>query len=115
MLLNELLLGLRQQTLDFEDTQAFIAANYDYQPVAFQNGNQHNAAGSNEGSCRIFAFGLLNQLSAEDILLCFGRFYRDVLATPEGTDHNNIRQFMLCGIVGLAFEKPALVAKKLHA
>ncbi len=53
MLLNELLLGLRQQTLDFEDAQAFIAANYDYQPAAFQNGNQHNAAGTNEGSCRI--------------------------------------------------------------
>jgi hypothetical protein len=111
MLLNELLLGLRQQSLDFEDTQAFIAANYDYQPVAFQNGNQHNAAGTNEGSCRIFAFGLLNQLEAEDILLCFGRFYRDVLTSPDDTDHNNIRQFMLSGIAGLRFEKNALVAK----
>lgn len=111
MLLNELLLGLRQQTLDFEDTQAFIAANYDYQPSAFQNGNQHNAAGSNEGSCRIFAFGLINLLSEEDILLCFGRFYRDVLASPEGTDHNNIRQFMISGLAGLSFDEPALVAK----
>lgn len=111
MLLNELLLGLRQQTLDFEDAQAFIAANYDYQPAAFQNGNQHNAAGSNEGSCRIFAFGLLNQLSAEDTLLCFGRFYRDVLATPDGKDHNNIRQFMVFGMAGLRFETNVLVAK----
>ncbi|MDP1541204.1 MAG: HopJ type III effector protein [Moraxellaceae bacterium] len=111
MTLNELLTGLRQHTLDFEDAQAFIATNYQYQPVAFQNGNQHNAAGSNEGSCRIFAFGLLNELSAEDILLCFGRFYRDVLATPDGTDHNNIRQFMQHGLAGLCFDQPALMTK----
>jgi len=111
MLLNELLLGLRQQTLDFEDVQAFIAANYDYQPIAFRNGNQHNAAGTNEGSCRIFALGLITQLTADDVLLCFGRFYRDVLASPEGIDHNNIRQFMISGFAGLSFDAPALVAK----
>jgi hypothetical protein len=49
MTLNELLLGLRQQTLDFEDTQAYIAAHYHYQPTAFKNGDQHNAIGTNEG------------------------------------------------------------------
>ncbi len=111
MTLNELLHGLSAQTLDFEDVQSFIATHYDYRPATFQNGNQHNPAGSNEGSCRIFAFALLNQLSAQDALLCFGRYYRDVLATPDGTDHNNIRQFMIHGLTGLKFEDTALVAK----
>ncbi len=45
-------------------------------------------AGQNNGSCKIFAFGLAQDLSPEQTLACFGQFYRnDVLGFPENTDH----------------------------
>ncbi|MCV6609903.1 MAG: HopJ type III effector protein [Amphritea sp.] len=99
-------------SLDFEDTMAIIEANYSYTPVSFSNGDQHNEAGTNEGSCKIFAFAQLNQLSVEQTLACFGRFYRDdVLKNPEGTDHGNIRNFIKHGWEGVRFDIPALSTK----
>lgn len=98
----------RDESLDFEDTIALIEANYRYSPVAFDNALVHNPAGRNEGSCKIFAFALLNGLDREQALACFGRFYRDVLANPGGTDHANIRAFMQTGMAGLHFHGRAL-------
>lgn len=98
----------RDETLDFEDTMAVIEANYRYTPAAFDNGGVHNAAGQNEGSCKIFAFALRHGLDREQTLACFGRFHRDVLATPEGEDHANIRAFMRSGPSGLRFHAQAL-------
>lgn len=99
-------------SLDFEDTMAVIEANYDYTPVEFSNGDLINAAGTNEGSCKIFAFALLNQLTPAQTLTCFGRFYReDVLQHPDGTDHGNIRNFIKHGWEGIHFEILALSTK----
>ena len=98
----------KDENLDFEDTMAVIEANYTYTPAAFDNGEVHNQAGQNEGSCKIFAFALLNGLDQDRTLACFGRFYRDVLATPEGDDHANIRSFMQTGPAGLRFASSAL-------
>ena len=98
-------------TLDFEDTMAVIGETYDYQPTGFQNGELRNDAGQNEGSCKIFAFAQLNNLDEKQTLACFGRFYQDVLATPEGTDHGNIRNFMQHGWAGIKFDNPALTAR----
>jgi hypothetical protein len=40
----------------------------------------------------------------------FGTYYRnDVLANPTGTDHGNIRNFMLSGWSEIKFDSPALV------
>ena len=112
MSLDEFLQQLSPSTsLDFENTMQVIADNYDYQQVAFKNGDVQNNAGENEGSCKIFAFAQLNKLSEEQTLLCFGRFYRDVLNTPEGNDHGNIRNFMKSGWDGISFEGSALSAK----
>ena len=94
--------------LDFEDTMAIIEANYSYTPTAFKNGELSNAAGQNEGSCKIFAFAQINDLNQEQTLKCFGRFYQDVLNTPEGTDHGNIRNFMQTGWAGIEFDGQAL-------
>lgn len=91
-------------TLDFEDSMAMIDAHYHYTPCAFHNGEQQNAAGENGGSCKILAFGQLLELSEAQTLSCFGRFYRDVLATPDGKDHANIRNFMRTGWSGVTFE-----------
>ena len=97
-------------TLDFEDTMAVIGENYEYTPTGFNNGDVRNEAGQNEGSCKVFAFAQLNDLTPEKTLACFGRFYQDVLAAPEGTDHGNIRAFMANGWSGIAFDATALVA-----
>lgn len=109
MTLNEFISRIGNDTsLDFEDSMQVIADNYQYTPTAFSNGTVENAAGQNEGSCKIFAFAKLNSLNESQTLACFGRFYQDVLATPEGNDHGNIRAFMTHGWNGIQFEGVAL-------
>lgn len=98
--------------IEFAETMAIIEAFYDYTPTAFTNGELENAAGSNEGSCKIFAFGKLNGLTEAQTLACFGRYYReDVLAHPEGTDHANIRNFIQHGWAGIEFHGEPLLRK----
>ena len=70
------------KSISFQDTIQVIEANYDFTPTAFQNGNQYNKAGENNGSCKIFAFAKLQNLSQENTLACFGVYYfEDVLQT----------------------------------
>ncbi|WP_026706083.1 HopJ type III effector protein [Flavobacterium soli] len=100
------------KSIAFQDTIQVIEANYDFTPTAFQNGNQYNKAGENNGSCKIFAFAKLQNLSKEATLACFGAYYfEDVLQNPEATDHQNIRNFMQTGWDGIQFEGEALVLK----
>ena len=44
---------------------------------------------------------MLAGLSKEETLALFGGYYRDVVATPEGDDHPNIRNFMKSGWEGV--------------
>ncbi|WP_250656217.1 HopJ type III effector protein [Alkalimarinus coralli] len=100
------------EIVEFDQVISVIADNYQYQPTRFLNGEVVNEAGSNEGSCKLFSFGLINQLSDEEMLACFGKYYRDdVLKNPEGTDHANIRTFMVSGWDGIKFDQPALIAQ----
>ena len=100
------------KTIDFTETLAVIDENYTFTPTAFQNGSQHNAAGENSGSCKLFAFAQLHHLSQEETLSCFGAYYfEEVLANPEGTNHQNIRNFIKTGWAGIRFEGTALVLK----
>ncbi|WP_415911471.1 HopJ type III effector protein [Neptuniibacter sp. QD37_11] len=109
MTLNEFLQQLgNNPELDFEDTMQVISDNYEFSPTAFSNGHVQNEVGQNEGSCKIFAFAQLNNLDKEQTLRCFGRFYQDVLNTPEGNDHGNIRNFMKTGWEGISFSGSAL-------
>ncbi|MCS0025206.1 MULTISPECIES: HopJ type III effector protein [Vibrio diabolicus subgroup] len=106
------LLAASPEQVEFEATMAVIEESYTFEPTAFVNGETQNNAGENNGSCKIFAFGLLNNLDKEATLACFGRFYReDVLLHPENSDHQNIRNFMVTGWDGIRFEAPALTAK----
>lgn len=118
MTLEQLLTKLQtQQELNFAEVMTSIEANYHYTPQSFTNGRGeacvNNPAGTNEGSCKIFAFGQLQQLSPEQTLACFGEHYRKVLATPEGSDHGNIRSFMHHGWAGIEFlgNEPVLKLK----
>jgi hypothetical protein len=103
-------------SISFDDTIAMIETYYTYQPVEFSNGlgddKLISPAGVNQGSCKIFAFGLLQQLTQAQTLNLFGDYYhKDVLKTPEGTDHQNIRNFIKYGWNGIAFENQPLTAK----
>ena len=111
MTLEQFSAALAAGEIDFEQTMAVIEANYDYREVAFRNGEQHNEAGQNGGSCKIFAFAKLQGYDEQLTLNCFGRFYRDVLATPEGDDHANIRNFINSGWQGIEFNELPLTAK----
>ena len=102
--------------VSFNETIAVITKNFVYIPTEFNNGLDENklinATGTNEGSCKIFAFAQINQLTPQQTLNLFGDFYRiDVLEDPDGTGHQNIRNFMQYGWEGISFAGQALTAK----
>lgn len=109
--LSDLRLRLQQDDFAFSETLAFVAEHYDYQPSAFRNGNVENAAWQNEGSCKTLGLALLEGFSLDEALRAFGEHYRSVLATPDGSDHGNIRALMSYGLEGISFEQQPLRRK----
>lgn len=100
------------ETINFKEVIAYIDENYHFTPTKFTNGNTINEANQNNGSCKVFSFAQLKNLSKEQTLVLFGEFYReDVLNNPDGTDHQNIRNFMKFGWDGISFEGEALKKK----
>lgn len=105
-------LDTTSESIEFTETMAVIEANYLFTETTFSNGKQKNKAGQNSGSCKVFAFAQLQNLSELHTLACFGIYYRDdVLKFPENDDHQNIRQFMANGWSGITFSACALVKK----
>ena len=99
--------------LEFSDTIDVIEALYDFNPVAFRNGDAENAPGENNGSCKLFAFAQLQGFDEQQTLNCFGAYYRDdVLNNPDGDDHQNIRNFIKTGWSGIRFTGTALTPKQ---
>ena len=101
--------------VSFDETIAVITENYRYQPTEFSNGlDEHiliNKAGTNEGSCKIFAFAQIHGLDQQQTLSLFGDYYRlDVLNDPQGAGHQNIRLFIQYGWDGIHFNGEALTA-----
>jgi hypothetical protein len=109
--LSNLLTRLKENTVTFNNVIEFIQTYYQHQPTAFKNGEAYNEATQNQGSAKVFAFAQLNGLNAEDTLYLFAEHYQAVLANPDATDHQNIRQFMANGWAGVTFEGEALIAK----
>ncbi|WCD83975.1 hypothetical protein KPP03845_100295 [Streptomyces xanthophaeus] len=109
--LNSLRASLASGEHEFADTLAFVTAHYEYQPQAFRNGELENAAGENEGSCKTLGLALLEGLSDQEALLAFGEHYRKVLATPDDTDHGNIRNLIAHGLEGVSFAGQPLSRK----
>ncbi|NQZ83515.1 MAG: HopJ type III effector protein [Colwellia sp.] len=100
------------ETVDFSDVMQVISSHYTYEKSLFTNGELVNQAGTNEGSCKIFAFAKIQNLSEQATLNCFGQYYRDdVLKKPMGNDHGNIRNFIKNGWSGITFERIVLTAK----
>lgn len=105
-------LETQPETIEFPDTVALINQLYTYVPTGFRNHNLISEAGQNTGSCKLFAFARLHDLTDAQTLACFGAYYRaDVLKNPEGNSHPNIRQFMETGWEGIEFEGVPLRAK----
>jgi len=93
------------KTIAFTETMTIIDKYYDFTPTAFTNGLLENEHGQNSGSCKLFAFAQHQKLSKEETLACFGDYYfKEVLLDPNGTGHQNIRNFMKTGFNGLNFK-----------
>lgn len=101
----------KNQAIVFTDVLAFIEQQYQHKPTAFKNGENHNQSTENQGSAKVLYFAQLNGLSKEETLALFAEHYQAVLATPEGTDHQNIRQFMQHGWQGVSFADTVLVKR----
>lgn len=100
------------ETIQFKEVIDYIDEHYNFTPTRFTNGKTVNEADQNNGSCKVFSFGKLNNLTEDEVLSLFGDFYRkDVLKNPEGTDHQNIRNFMESGWAGISFDGEALRKK----
>ena len=111
--LNTLLALLKSNSISFSEVIAHIEKDYQHQPTAFKNGNVYNESTQNQGSAKVFAFAKINNLELDDTLNLFAEHYQAVLATPNGTDHQNIRQFMIHGWEGIVFEGDALIEREL--
>jgi len=112
--MNDFLQNLKNspQSNSFEATMAAIDQNYNFTPVEFTNGDLNNTENENNGSCKIFAFARMHDLTETQTLHCFGDYYRkDVLDNPDKTDHQNIRNFIKTGWSGIKFNSEPLTRK----
>mmetsp|Transcript_37107 Transcript_37107/g.93275 ORF Transcript_37107/g.93275 Transcript_37107/m.93275 type:complete len:146 (+) Transcript_37107:458-895(+) len=96
--------------------QAMVNEAYAESPVEYRTGagtpdEVVNPPGTNTGSCKIFYFAQLHGLAPEAALRLFCEHYRDVLDSPDGDSHANIRAFMKHGWEGVRFSGPALVSR----
>ena len=101
------------ETVSFQEIIGIIDDFYHYSPTQFTNGLDEelviNEKGTNEGSCKIFAFAQLHDLDDIQTLNCFGEYYRiDVLQHPDKNDHANIRTFIKHGMKHIRFSDSAL-------
>jgi hypothetical protein len=100
-------------SVSFDEAMAVIESMYDFTPTSFRNGDVFNEIGQNNGSCKLFAFAQMQGLNEQQTLNCFGDYYRDgVLMNPDGTDHQNIRNFIKTGWAGIQFDGTPLTPKK---
>lgn len=97
--------------IQFEDTMTVIDELYHFSETSFTNGDVTNNAGENSGSCRVFSFAQLNDFDEATTLSCFGQYYREVMESPNGETHQNIRQFMQHGWPRITFSKQPLSLK----
>lgn len=101
----------KSNNLFFQETLEFINLFYIHTPGAFRNGEMFNGPDENQGSARVFAFAKKNHLDQATTLALFAEHYQSVLADPDGSNHQNIRQFMINGLEGIAFDDEVLVKR----
>lgn len=101
------------ESIAFNNVISVIDDTYNFTPTGFKNGYTYNEANQNNGSCKVFAFAKLHDLSANETLHLFGDYYRiDVLEHPNNNDHQNIRNFIQYGWSRISFDEKALTELK---
>ena len=96
---------LDNKQVSFDDTMAIIEKLYHFSETAFSNNGLKNEAGQNSGSCKLFAFAQMQNLTEQQTLNCFGRYYHDdVMNHPNADNHQNIRNFIKAGWKGIQFD-----------
>jgi HopJ type III effector protein len=100
------------EAISFDEVMAVIDEHYNFNPSAFINGKLKNLQNENNGSCKLFSFAKLQELTELQTLACFGQYYRnDVLKNPQGNDHQNIRNFIKTGWSAIKFDQQPLTPK----
>mmetsp|Transcript_19733 Transcript_19733/g.19842 ORF Transcript_19733/g.19842 Transcript_19733/m.19842 type:complete len:214 (+) Transcript_19733:106-747(+) len=96
-----------------KETLDMIDKNYEYVAVSFSNGDITNEPNENTGSAKIFSFGLMTRMDEKAVLSLFGEVYRNL--DPNGSDHQNIRNFQKYGWSKIVFGNGLAIMSKLQA
>jgi hypothetical protein len=104
-------------SLRFEHVLGVINDCYVFTPTEFSTGVGSaavsvNPAGANEGACRTLAFASLHALNEDETLCLFAQHATEVLATPQGSSHANIRGFLAAGWPGVRFGQQPLAKRR---
>ena len=98
--------------MNFIDFIQMIQEDYEFSNIAFENNGLFNSKEENQGSAKVFCFGLMHSLSKDEALRCFGEHYHSVLDSPENhSSHLNIRNFMHGCWEGVLINSKALKIK----
>ena len=98
--------------MKFSDFLDLIEQEYTFSNIAFTNNGLTNSKDENQGSAKVFYFGLMHSLDEKDVIRCFGEHYKSVLESPKDvTSHLNIRIFLKTGWEGVSIDKKALSVK----
>ena len=98
--------------MNFIDFIQMIQEDYEFSNIAFENNGLFNSKEENQGSAKVFCFGLMHSLSKAETIKCFGEHYQSVLDSPESnSSHLNIRNFMNTGWEGLLIDQSTLKVK----
>ena len=102
----------------FTEVMQKIDELYDHNPqfgyssgVGTTENETRNEAGANVGSNKVFYFAKMHGFTEEMTLRLFCEHYQNVLETPDGTSHLNIRSFMKNGWEGVRFDGETLRPK----
>jgi hypothetical protein len=99
--------------MKFSDFIDLIAREYRFLNIAFENSGVFNSKDENQGSAKVFCFGLMHSLSEREVIKCFGEHYQSVLDSPQDqSSHLNIRSFMNNGWGGVTIDFAALTIKE---
>ena len=98
--------------MTFSDFTNLIDQEYEFINISFKNNGLINSKEENQGSAKVFCFGLMHSLSEEDTIRCFGEHYQFVIDDPENNNsHLNIRSFISNGWKGILINQNALKLK----
>ena len=70
------------ESLDFNETIVVIDANYNFTPTTFKNDDAINEAGKNSGSCKLFSFAQINQLTKQQTYV-LNKLYKRLEEIPK--------------------------------